>query len=137
MTFDEYKTFGLPNDLASLAPAKSLWCNLLHLHGLNVHFDLITRSLFPDHLFQIVNWHDRETSPSLAEGLKIYRGIVCGGISQKTIVFGDRSEVRNEAADAIGQTGGRRFILGTGCVVPIIAPHANILVTRQIVEGLE
>lgn len=137
LTFDEYKTFGLPNDLTSLKPAKSLWCNLLHLHGLNVHFELITQSLFPDHLFQIINWHDRETGPSLAEGLKNDLGVVCGGINQKTIVFGNRSEVQKEAADAIAQTGGRRFILGTGCVVPVIAPHGNILASRQIVEGAE
>ncbi len=137
LTLDEYKTFGLPNDLTSLKPAKSLWCNLLHLHGLNVHFELITQSLFPDNLFHIVNWHDRETGPSLAEGLKKYRGVVCGGINQKTIVFGNRSEVQKEAADAIAQTGGRRFILGTGCVVPVIAPHGNIMASRQIVEGPE
>ena len=137
LTLVEYKTFGLPNDLTSLKPAKSLWCNLLHLHGLNVHFELITQSLFPDHLFHIVNWHDRETGPSLAEGLKKYRGVVCGGINQKTIVFGDRSKVQKEAADAIAQTGGRRFILGTGCVVPVIAPHGNIMASRQIVEGPE
>ena len=137
LTFDEYKTFGLPNDLTSLKPAKSLWCNLLHLHGLNVHFELITQSLFPDHLFQIVNWHDRETGPSLAEGLKNDLGAVCGGINQKTIVFGNRSEVQKEAADAIAQTSGRRFILGTGCVVPVIAPHGNILASRQIVDGAE
>ncbi|HEX7540535.1 MAG TPA: uroporphyrinogen decarboxylase family protein [Anaerolineales bacterium] len=137
LTLDEYKTFGLPNDLTSLEPAKSLWCNLLHLHGLNVHFELITQSQFPDHLFHIVNWHDRETDPSLAEGLKNYRGVVCGGINQKTIVFRDRSEVQKEAADAIAQTGDRRFILGTGCVVPVIAPHGNIMASRQIVEGLE
>ncbi len=137
LTFDEYKTFGLPNDLTCLEPAKSLWCNLLHLHGLNVYFDFITQSLFPDHLFHIVNWHDRETGPSLAEGLKDYPGAVCGGINQKTIVFGDRSEVQKEAADAIAQTGGRRFILGTGCVVPVIAPHGNITAARQIVEAPE
>jgi uroporphyrinogen decarboxylase len=82
LTLDEYKTFGLPNDLTSIEPAKSLWCNLLHLHGLNVHFDLITQSLFPAHLFQIVNWHDRETGPSLTEGLKNHMGVVCGGINQ-------------------------------------------------------
>ena len=134
LTLDEYKTFGLPNDLTSFKPAKALWCNLVHLHGLNVYFDLITHSLFPDHLFHIVNWHDRETLPSLAEALKYDLGVVCGGINQKTIVFGNRSEVQKEAADAITQTGGRRFILGTGCVVPVIAPHGNILASRQIVE---
>ncbi len=137
LTLDEYKKFGLPNDLVCLEPAKSLWCNLLHLHGLNVYFDLVSQPLFPETIFQIVNWHDRETSPALADALKIYPGVVCGGISQRTIVFGDQSEVRKEASDAIAQTGGRRFILGTGCVVPVIAPHGNLLASRQIVEVSE
>ncbi len=131
LTLDEYKTFGLIYDRMVLEPAKSLWCNLLHLHGFNIYFDLVTHYSY---LFPIVNWHDRETSPSLADGLKNYRGAVCGGISQKTIVLGDRSEVRKEARGAIAQTGGRRFMLGTGCVVSVIAPHGNILATRQIVE---
>ena len=135
LTLEEYKLFGFPNDLTSLEPAKSLWCNLLHLHGVNVYFDLISQSPFLDQYFKIVNWHDRETNPSLSEGLKNYRGAVCGGISQNTIVYGDRFHVREEAADAIAQTAGRRFILGTGCVVPIIAPHGNIMTARQIVEG--
>jgi len=72
LTLDEYKTFGLPNDLKSLEPAGSLWCNLLHLHGLDIYFDLVAQSLFPDTLFPIVNWHDRETGPSLAEGFEAY-----------------------------------------------------------------
>jgi uroporphyrinogen decarboxylase len=42
--------------------------------------------------------------------------------------------VQNEAADAIQQTSGKRFILGTGCVVPIIASHGNILAARKSVE---
>jgi uroporphyrinogen decarboxylase len=134
LTFDEYKTFGLPNDLEALKPASGLWCNLLHLHGLDVYFGLVTQSLFPDHLFPIVNWHDRETYPSLSEAQKRFDGIVCGGVSQRTIVFGNSSQVWEEAADAIRQTKGRRFMLGTGCVVPVIAPHGNILAARQSVE---
>jgi uroporphyrinogen decarboxylase len=136
MTLAEYKTFGLPFDLVAAAPAASLWCNLLHLHGLNIYFDLVPNfaSLFP-----IVNWHDRETYPSLAQAQthqasEVSPQVSCGGISQKTIVFGDGSQVREEAADAIRQTGGRRLLLGTGCVVPVIAPHGNILAARQSVE---
>ncbi len=98
LTLDEYQTFGLPFDLVTTDPAAGLWCNLLHLHGLNIYFDLITQSLFPDHLFPIVNWHDRETPPSLGEAQKRFPGVVCGGVSQKTIVFGDSSQVRQEAA---------------------------------------
>jgi uroporphyrinogen decarboxylase len=134
MTQTEYKTFGLPFDRITTQPASGLWCNLLHLHGVNVYFDLITQSLIPDTLMHIVNWHDRETDPSLEEAQKCFPGVVCGGVSQKTIVFGDASQVRQEAADAIRQTRGRRLLLGTGCVVPVIAPHGNILAARQSVE---
>jgi uroporphyrinogen decarboxylase len=126
LSLDEYKIFGLPFDLQTLGPATALWCNLLHLHGLNIYFDLVAQSLFPDHLFPIVNWHDRETPPSLAEAQTRFSGVVCGGVSQTSIVFADRSQVRKEAEDAIFQTKGRKFLLGTGCVVPVFAPHGNI-----------
>ena len=142
MMLEEYKTFGLPNDKKTLEPARELWCNLLHLHGMNIYFELVPAycALFRSPL--IINWHDRETFPSLAEARasEVVKNsevppVFCGGISQKTVVFGDISQVQQEAADAIQQTKGRRFILGTGCVVPVIAPHGNILAVRQSVEG--
>jgi uroporphyrinogen decarboxylase len=131
LTREECTAFGLPADRTALEPASSLWCNLLHLHGLNVYFDLLTdySSLFP-----IVNWHDRETPPSLSEAQKVFPGVVCGGMRQDTLVYRGRSEVQAEAADAIAQTGGRRFLLGTGCVVPVIAAHGNLLAARRSVE---
>jgi len=136
LTFAEYQAFGIPHDRVCLAEAGSGWCNLLHLHGFRVHFDLVSDPLFPGSIFQIVNWHDRETEPSLGDALNKFPGTVCGGISQKTIVLGDREEVRQEALEAITQTHGRRFILGTSCVVPVIAPQGNLTAARQIVEEL-
>ena len=125
LTFQEYQTFGLPHDQKVLEPARELWCNLLHLHGHEVYFSLL------DPLdFQIVNWHDRETSPSLSEAQRLFSGVTCGGVRQDTLVYGDQAAVQKEAADAIRQTNGKRFILGTGCVVPIIAAHGNILAAR-------
>lgn len=130
MTLEEYKEFGLPNDLDALEPAQGLWCNLLHLHGHDVYFSLLSYLDFP-----IVNWHDRETFPSLKEAQGLYSGVVCGGMRQDSLVFGDQAEVRNEAADAIQQTDGKRFILGTGCVVPVIASHGNFMAARESVTG--
>lgn len=127
LTLEEYKTFGLPNDQKVLEPARDLWCNLLHLHGHDVYFSPLSTLHFP-----IVNWHDRETHPSLSEAQQIYPGVVCGGMRQDTLVYADQAEVRKEAADAIQQTGGRRFILGTGCVVPVIASHGNISAARNV-----
>jgi len=129
LTLDEYKTFGVPNDLKVLEPSQGLWCNLLHLHGQDVYF-----SLLDSFNFQIVNWHDRDTYPSLAEGQEQFKGVVCGGMRQDTLVYESQADVQKEAADAIQQTGGKRFILGTGCVVPVIASHGNILTARKSVE---
>jgi uroporphyrinogen decarboxylase len=125
LTLDEYKSFGLPNDMKVLEPSQGLWCNLLHLHGHDVYFSIVD-----SFNFQIVNWHDRETSPSLSEAQKGFKGVVCGGMRQDTLVYGNQAEVRREATDAIQQTNGKRFILGTGCVVPVIVSHGNLLAAR-------
>ena len=129
LTLEEYQTFGLPHDRTSLEPASELWCNLLHLHGHDVYFSLLDALQF-----QIVNWHDRETYPSLSQAQELFSGVLCGGMQQDTLVYRDQAEVRKEAADAIAQTNGKRFILGTGCVVPIIASHGNLLAARKSVE---
>ena len=129
LSLEEYQSFGLPHDQKALEPARELWCNLLHLHGHDVYFSLLDSLRFP-----IVNWHDRETYPALAEAQRQFPGVVCGGMRQDTLVYQDQAEVRKEAADAIQQTGGKRFILGTGCVVPVIASHGNILAARKSVE---
>ena len=129
LSLEEYQSFGLPHDQKALEPARELWCNLLHLHGHDVYFSLLDSLKFP-----IVNWHDRETYPALAEAQRQFLGVVCGGMRQDTLVYQNQDEVRKEAADAIQQTGGKRFILGTGCVVPVIASHGNILAARKSVE---
>jgi uroporphyrinogen decarboxylase len=129
----EYETFGRPYDLrllqvANQAPA---WFNLLHVHGDEVMFDLLA-----DYPMQAWNWHDQETPPSLAEGREQVSGAVVGGLRQwDTLLRGTPGEVQAEAAEAIRQTGGRRFILGTGCVTPITSPYANLRAVRGAVES--
>jgi len=129
LTLQEYQTFGLPHDQKALEPSQELWCNLLHLHGHDIYFSLLSSFHFP-----IVNWHDRETYPSLSEAQGLFNGVMCGGMRQDTLVYGNQTEVQKEAADALQQTNGKRFILGTGCVVPVIASYGNILAARESVE---
>ena len=139
LTLDEYKIFGTPFNHQTLEPASDLWCNLLHLHGSDVYFEIV-----PEFDFQIVNWHDRDTPPSLAEALQtsdvfktseVSPGFaVCGGLGRDTLVYREQAQVLEEAQDAIAQTNGQRLILSTGCVVPVIASHGNIMTARQSVE---
>lgn len=128
---EEYDEFGRPYDLRILEAAKELWINLLHVHGEDIMFEQ-----FADYPVQVINWHDRETPPSLAEGKRLFPGVVCGGLQRMdTLVLGTPEKVMEEAREAIEMTQGVRFILGTGCVVPITAPSGNISAARKSVEA--
>ena len=129
LSIDEYTKFGLPYDQQTLIPTRELWCNMLHLHGKDVYFSLL-RLLN----FQIVNWHDRETQPALSEARSLFKGVLCGGLRQDTLVLEEPAQVKEEAQDAIRQTKGKRFILGTGCVVPITASHGNLMAAKKSVR---
>ena len=123
----EYRQFGRDDDLALLEVASDNWLNMLHLHGEDIMFHLFT-----DFPVQVINWHDRETYPDLKEGQSLYHGVVCGGLQRiNTMELGSPEHVRSEARDAILATSKKRFILGTGCVIPITTPRANIIAAIQ------
>ena len=132
MSENDYDEFGRTYDLRLFEELEGsgAWLNVLHLHGDDVMFDLLA-----DYPVQVWNWHDQETPPSLAAGKAQVNGAVLGGLRQwETLLRGDPSHVREEARAAMAQTGGRGFILGTGCVAPIAAPWSNQQATREIVE---
>jgi uroporphyrinogen decarboxylase len=131
LTKDEFIEFGRSYDLQVLESARMLWLNILHAHGENLYFNNVA-----DYPVQVINWHDQDTPPSLAEALPRTRATLCGGLRRETMVFGTADDVRAEAQAAFDQTrGGQRLILGTGCVVPITAPHGNLLAARMSVEA--
>lgn len=124
----EYERFGRRFDLEVFAALRGrARLNLLHAHGERVMFDLLAG--YP---VEMMNWHDRLAGPSLAEGAKRFRGAVVGGIEERErIVSGSEAALRAQVRDAIAQTGGRRFILGPGCVAAIAVPEDNI---RIVIE---
>ena len=128
----EYREFGRPYDLRVLAAAEGLWFNMLHLHGNNVMFDLVA-----DYPVQAINWHDRETPPSLKEALGRFPGALIGGIHRlETMVRGTPEEVQAEVQEALEQTAGRRLIVGTGCVLFLTTPLSNLRAAREAVEKI-
>ena len=126
---DGYAQFGEPFDQRVLEAVGDLWLNVLHLHGVALMFDLAAQ--LPVHA---VNWHDRETWPTLMEGKAMIEAAVCGGIRRETVALGDPARVRAEAESALQSMDRRGIILGTGCVVPIIAPHGNLMAARAAVD---
>jgi uroporphyrinogen decarboxylase len=127
LTEAEFDEFSRPYDLRVLEGSHSLWLNLLHLHGQDVMFKSVS-----DYPVQIINWHDRLTWPNLSEARAEFKGALCGGLSQWEVMnLGTPAEVEAEARDAVAATHGDRFLLGTGCVLPITAPYGNIMAVRK------
>lgn len=124
----EYQTFGRPFDEQILAAASDLWLNMTHIHGEGIMFDLAA-----DYPVQLVNWHDRESGVTLADGLQQVAGAVSGGVSRWTMYQESPEGTLSEVEDAIKQTDGRRLVLGTGCVIMTNTPLRNIRALRESV----
>ena len=95
---------------------------LLHAHGAGVYFDAV--AALPVHA---VNWHDRVTEPSLAEGARRFGGAVVGGLAERTTLRrGPAATVMTEVRESIAQTSGRGLIVGPGCVLPLDVPDKHL-----------
>jgi uroporphyrinogen decarboxylase len=128
LTEEEYRRFGRKFDLEFFNALKGKTrVDMLHIHGENIMFDLLA-----DYPCGMLNWHDRITAPPLKEALGKFKGALVGGVEERELlVKGGEAAVRAQVRDAVAQTGGRRLVVGPGCVAAIAAPEANI---RAVVE---
>ncbi len=125
----EFTEFGRDYDLKILEAVGDLWLNMSHIHSDQIMFDQVA-----DYPVQIVNWHDRETGLSIAEGLAQISGAASGGVNQWSIHEESPALALTEAADAVAQTNGHRLLLGTGCVIMTTTPLRNIRALREFAE---
>lgn len=132
LTRDEYAAFGKAYDLeviASLGDAARL--SMLHVHGEDIMFDLVAS--YP---VGLLNWHDRIAEPSLAEAASRCSRLLVGGIEEHgALARGDLAAIASEVRDAIAQTGGRRLMIGPGCVVPIAVTDAALDTAVRTARG--
>src|SRR5262245_11405347 len=119
----EYARFGKRYDLEILAALKGRTrLDLLHIHGEDVMFDLLA-----DYPVSLVTWHGRLTGPTLSDALKRSPRLLVGGVEEtRTLARGPETTIGAEVRDAIAQTGGRRLMVGPGCVLLIATPKAHI-----------
>jgi len=119
----QYERFGKRWDLEFFDAFKGRTrVDMLHLHGMNPMFDELAG--YP---VGLVNWHDRLTTPTLGMAAGRFKGALVGGVEELgLLVKGSEAELRAQVRDAISQTGGRRLLVGPGCVAGIAAPELNI-----------
>jgi uroporphyrinogen decarboxylase len=134
MSREQYREFGRPYDLMALQGVVDGWLNILHIHGDdNLMFDDVLS--YP---VQVLSWSDRLAGPSLREARAKTSKCLMGGWHEfGALSNGPVDQIREEAEDAIKQTGGRKFILANGCSVPDDTDHSWLAEARKLVDTLE
>ena len=127
-----YERFGRPYDLQVLEGfGAAARMSLLHIHGDDTLFDMLAS--YP---VQLLNWHDRITVPSLAEGLARFPGAVIGGIDEAgPLLTGSAAAVRQHLGEALDSAGPRRLGIGPGCSLVLATPEANIKTVLEMIRA--
>ena len=131
LTEPENAEFGAPfaRRVLERARGRSL-LTLLHVHGRRIFFDQL--AALP---VDAINWHDRLTPPTLADGKRRTSGAVVGGLDENaTLQSGPPAAIAAEVEDAIRQTGGAGLIVGPGCVLPLATPDAHLAAVVDAVK---
>jgi len=128
----EYREFGETYDRKYLEALRDeAEFLMLHAHGHDIMFDLL--ATYP---IDAINWHDRAAGPSLKAAASRFSGLLVGGVDEwGTLQTGSPAEIKSELDEAIEQTGGRRLMLGPGCVIPIITSPDSIRATLDAVRA--
>ena len=132
LTPDQYREFGEQYDLEFLDAIKRARFNILHNCGSHIYFDQLAE--YPVHA---LSWSAHEEgNPGLLEGQKRSGKAVMGGISQNTVLkSGSPSQVRDEIAQVLEQTGGRHLLLAPGCAIAPETPAKNKEAVRSAIAN--
>lgn len=129
---ESYRDWARPGDLRLLAAAADAPFNVLHV--CKRHNMLPEVADYPVAAF---SWAATDpTNPSLADGLRLVKGAVMGGIDQEhALQQDDPSAVLEEFKRGLEQTGGRRWMVAPGCSIPPDSPVTNLRALRDAVSA--
>jgi len=120
--------YARPYDLAVLDAARGAACNVLHVCRPNNRLAELTD--YPAHAF---SWDAHAPgNPDLAAGLRLVPGAVMGGIAPEgALQAAGPAAVLEQLEAGFAQTGGRRWIVAPGCVIPPATPPENLSAIRR------
>lgn len=131
-TREEYAEFGTKYDEEMLsAITDDAWFNVAHIHGDHTYFDIMAGF---DKL-NVINWHDRWSDVSTADGRKKTDKCILGGINEKDVFHAASAEqVIEHIGEYVAVAGKKGTMIGPGCVAHPDSPEANFFAARIAAE---
>lgn len=129
---EQFLKYGLPYDLITLEGASAGWFNAIHIHGDEIHFDLVKD--YPLHVF---NWHIGEASPTIKVGQTLTGKCIMGGLQRFDITDNHLPQLKQQIENSIVAMGGVNHILTPGCGVRLPFDPETIRYIHQVKAEVE
>jgi len=126
----DYDRFGRPYDEKILEAMAVAPFNVLHVCRNNNHLPRLL-----DYPVAAFHWDARgEANPSLSDIRALTDRALMGGVDhRRTMRRGGPADVGTEAAEALDETGGRRFLLAPNCSIDPKSPEQNLFALVEAV----
>ena len=130
---EQWEQWGKPYDLRVLQAVEGAPFNVLHIcKNNNLLYAL------GDYPVHAINWAvGAPGNPTLRDVQLNTDKAVIGGFQNETLQSGTPAQVTVEARQAREQTGGRRWMLGPGCSIPVDCPEENIRAARSAADNIQ
>ena len=130
---EQWEEWGKPYDLRVLAAVQDAPFNVLHVCKNNNLLYCLA-----DYPVQAINWAAGSPgNPGLRDVQLNTDKTVIGGYMNETLRDATPAHITSEARQAREQTGGRRWILGPACAIPVDCPEENIRAARAAADQLQ
>ncbi len=139
VTEEQYKRFVYPFDLKLISKLRGkAKFVVMHLHAKDEDEEIRFERIAHNPGLDAVNWEDQSVKLSLADGKRISRKTVLGGIDHNGVLRnGTPDEVKEQILEAAREAGLKNLIIAPGCVITVDTPEDNIVAvvdaTRSIV----
>ena len=129
---EQWEEWARPYDLRVLGAVQDAPFNVLHVCKDNALLYCLA-----DYPVHAINWDTAGAgNPNLRDVQLNTDKTVIGGLSLQTLRESTPAHITAEARLAREQTGGRRWMLGPACAIPIDTPEANIRAARNAADTI-
>ena len=138
VTEEQYQRFIYPYDLKLISKLRGkAKFVVMHLHAKDqdekIRFDKIAYTPGLD----AINWEDQSVELSLADGKRISRKTVLGGIDHNDVLRNDTpDEVKEQVLEAAREAGLKNLIIAPGCVITVDTPEENITAVVDAIRSI-